>query len=159
MDFQYIEKAAVFSKDGRHRYELRRVWNSKRKLLLFILFNPSTADASKDDPTLRRIVRFANAWGYGGVLVGNLYSLCSSTPKAIAPLGTYDSKNVLSVEALLQKADAVVYAWGQNHPVPDWLEKRVKRPLVLELSKKGVPKHPLYLSSKTKPQVYTPLGE
>ena len=45
---------AVFSKDRRFRYILRRKVGWDERVCLFIMLNPSTADETHDDPTIRR---------------------------------------------------------------------------------------------------------
>jgi len=65
--------SAVFSRDGRYRYALRRVWDDGKPAVLFVGLNPSTADAHRDDATIRRCTRFARDWGFGQLLVGNLF--------------------------------------------------------------------------------------
>lgn len=64
--------SAVLSPDGVYRYELRRSWNP-RPACGWIMLNPSRADATDDDPTVRRCLGFASAWGYGSLLIHNLY--------------------------------------------------------------------------------------
>ena len=54
---------AAFSRCGRYRWWLRRQWREEAATLLFIGLNPSSADGSRDDPTLRRLIGFAGAWG------------------------------------------------------------------------------------------------
>ena len=154
MALRYTKATAIFSKDGKKRYQLYREWDTTKGALLFILFNPSTASATQDDPTLRRVVGFASSWGFGSVLVGNLYPFCSSNPKNVPQRGTYDKKNTAQLAAMCAKVTTVVYAWGQNHPVPDWLAKLVAKPNVLALTKTGIPKHPLYLPASTQLQSY-----
>lgn len=70
-----ISKANISACD-RYSYSLERVWDKGgyKNLCLFIMLNPSTADAHIDDPTIRRCIGFAKSWGYGGILVGNLYA-------------------------------------------------------------------------------------
>ena len=154
MALRYTKATAIFSKDGAKRYQLYREWDATKKTILFVLFNPSTASATQDDPTLRRVVGFAASWGFGSVLVGNLYPHCSPSPKKVPRLGVYDPKNKTQVAAMCTRVTTVVYAWGQNHPVPKWLTARVASPKVIALTKAGLPKHPLYLPATTQLQDY-----
>lgn len=154
MALRYTKATAIFSKDGAKRYQLYREWDVTKKTILFVLFNPSTASATQDDPTLRRVVGFAASWGFGSVLVGNLYPNCSPSPKKVPRLGIYDPKNNAQVATMCTQVTTVVYAWGQNHPVPKWLMARVESPKVIALTKAGLPKHPLYLPAKTQLQDY-----
>ena len=71
---------ALFSDDSRkYRYALWRIWDSSLDTLLFIGLNPSTAAHVQDDPTIRRLVGFAKAWGFGGLYAGNLSALSLPT--------------------------------------------------------------------------------
>lgn len=72
--------AAVFSPCGRYRWWLGRIWEPRGPRLLFVGLNPSRADAQRDDPTLRRLLRFAHDWGYGGLEVMNLFARVSPSP-------------------------------------------------------------------------------
>jgi hypothetical protein len=141
---------------GEYRYELSRIWDKEKPKLLFIMLNPSTADAIKDDPTIRRIVRFSKSWGYGGLYVGNLYAFRSTDPKGLKhtddPIGPH---NISHIKALLGLSERVIYAWGNNEREPDWLRDLVDSPYCIDTSKKGVPKHPLYLKSDLQPKKYT----
>ena len=78
---KYTNKDAVLSECKKYRYMLRRVWDRTKPACLFIGLNPSTADATVDDPTIRRCVGFADSWGYGELVVGNLYAFRATKPK------------------------------------------------------------------------------
>src|SRR4051812_14962809 len=67
-------RGARFSSDRRHRYALWRVWDGDRGLCNFLMLNPSTADETSDDPTVASCTRRARAWGYGGLVVTNLFA-------------------------------------------------------------------------------------
>jgi len=64
-------------------YQLRRKWDSEKPTLAFIMLNPSTADEVEDDPTIRRCVGYAEDWGYGELIVGNLYAYRTSDPEEL----------------------------------------------------------------------------
>ena len=150
-----MKKAAILSEDNLYRYQLSRIWDESKPLILFIMLNPSTADADVDDPTIRRVIRFTTSWGYGGVYVANLYAFRSTDPKALKhtddPVG---KENVSYITHLIGMADKVVYAWGNNQKEPIWLSELVQTPYCIDLSKNGIPKHPLYLKSDLFPKVY-----
>ena len=65
---------AIISDCGKYRYQLWRKWDPSLPVVLFIMLNPSQADASEDDPTIRRCINYAKSWGYGGIYVGNLFA-------------------------------------------------------------------------------------
>jgi hypothetical protein len=60
----FDEAGAAFSEDRRHRYELWRIWDRKVRKMVVIGLNPSTADETKNDPTIRRCIDFARRWGF-----------------------------------------------------------------------------------------------
>jgi hypothetical protein len=157
-----IRKTAVISDCGRYRYELTRVWEQGAPVLVTCMLNPSTADADQDDPTIRTLLHFGKAWGYGGLMVVNLFAFRSSSPAmmmaAEAPRGP---KNEWSIGNALGIARAqntpMLAAWGANgahHAGPrdlpggqDWLcilaRKHTVDLVCLGLTKDGFPKHPM----------------
>lgn len=84
-------RTAAFSRCGRYRWWLSRRWRQNAPALLFIGLNPSSADGLRDDPTLRRLVGFADGWGYGAIEVLNLFAWISADPtelrRAAEPVG------------------------------------------------------------------------
>jgi hypothetical protein len=152
--------SAVVSECGRYRYELRRIWDASGPLLEFIMLNPSTADASVDDNTIRRCIAFAKRWGYGGIVVRNLYAWRATNPAELVnledPVGPEN-------RAYLSRADAdcTIVAWGA-HPAAvgwwngypfGWQPKVIQRPALfcLGTNANGSPKHPLYVPSSRTP--------
>lgn len=156
--FKDSTKGAILSECKEYRYELWRIWDDQKPKVLFIMCNPSTADADKDDPTIKRCIGFAKSWGYGGIYVGNLFALRSTNPKALLnranPVGKY---NVLHIYQMLQKCKIVVTAWGNGKIVekifserPDYKPLNGILPYYIDLAKDGTPKHPLYLKGDLK---------
>lgn len=111
------------------------------------MLNPSTADGDDDDPTIKKIVNYADKWGYGGIYVGNLYAYRTSSPSKLKKLTDELEKkgpeNEKYLRDLIFKTEKVVYAWGNGESEPEWLKSLVKNPYVIELSKYGIPMHPL----------------
>ena len=149
--------AAVFSQDRRYRYLLRRRVGDSSGRVLFIMLNPSRADETRNDPTIRRCIGFARSWGYGRLEVVNLFALMSTDPKALLkaddPIGP---DNDAAIQAALKVADTVVLAWG-NHAldhkrraaaVTD-MARKAARPYCLGLTARGAPRHPLRLARTT----------
>jgi hypothetical protein len=141
---------------GDYRYTLARTWEASTEPLAFILLNPSTADATEDDPTIRRCVGFAKRWGYGGILVVNLYAYRATKPRdmlaAEDPVGP-DNDRIL---AEVLEGRTVVAAWGTNarrERVSEVLAliPQSARLLALEVTKYGHPKHPLYVHGEVQP--------
>jgi hypothetical protein len=111
---------ATISECGRYRYHLERSWASKPDYLLWVMLNPSTADATKNDATIRRCIGFAQRLGYTGILVGNLYALRATNPRALrAPPGGIDAvgpENNRWLRMLAGRASKIICAWGQTGP-------------------------------------------
>lgn len=115
-----IEGHATFSGAGEYRDSLVRRWNADRGRVLFIMLNPSTADARADDPTLRRCIDLATHWGFGELEVVNLFGLRSTDPDALRthadPVG---SMNDLAITAAARRAETIVVAWGDGGELLD----------------------------------------
>jgi hypothetical protein len=145
---------AVVSPCGTYRYTLDRVWDASLPTALFIMLNPSTADASVDDPTIRRCVSFAKRMGCGALTVVNLYALRSTDPGALAthpdPVGPDNDTHIAL--ALGKRLGCVVAAWGA-HPAANQRVDTVAALLAahgwqvscLGTTKGGAPRHPLYV--------------
>lgn len=154
-----MSKAAKISDDSRYRYELSRIWDETKPNILFIMLNPSTADHMVDDPTIKRVINFSIEWGYGGVYVVNLYAFRSTDPKGLKtiddPIGPENREHIRRlIQNKDNNVDRVVYAWGNEEKEPEWLRDIVKEPYCIALSKKGIPKHPLYLKGDSQPILY-----
>ena len=118
--------------------------------VLFVMLNPSTADAETDDPTIRRCAGFARRWGFRELAVANLFALRATNPRelwrASDPVGPENDQHLVEMSS---RADAVIAAWGA-HGVYRNREQHVLRLLngtveYLGLTKQGHPRHPLYL--------------
>lgn len=141
---------ASFSRDGRYRYSLTRRWDDG-PCVAWVMLNPSTADATHDDPTLRRVTAISRRAGFGALEVVNLCALRSADPADLAraedPIGP---RTDAALRRALARADAVVAAWGVP---PRGLVERaeaVRRMLggdvrCLGLTGGGHPRHPLYV--------------
>ena len=152
---------AVISECGRYRYQLSRSWSDGPKCL-FIRLNPSTADASNDDPTIRRCIGFARAWGYGGLCIGNLFPFRATYPKALlGPVMWNIDGNEEHLRSMRDTCSLVLCAWGNGHIVkkvmmrfPGYLPLQSLGELnYIGLAKDGTPKHPLYLKGGLQPRV------
>jgi hypothetical protein len=150
-----MKKDAKLSDDKLYRYQLSRIWDEDKPKVLFIMLNPSTADADVDDPTIRRVINFAKSWNYGGVFVVNLYAFRSTDPKGLKttsdPIGPENRKHI---QELVGSVDRVIYAWGNKEKEPQWLRELITTPYCIALSTKGIPKHPLYLKGDSQPILY-----
>lgn len=145
--------SAVISPCQRYRYRLGREWLTGKGGVLFVMLNPSTADAEKDDPTIRRCIGFAQRWGFQRLTVGNLFAWRATNPSDLLvaddPVGV---ENDYHLAEMSQEADAVIVAWGVPGAYRDRGPYVLRRVLAgkiehLGLTKEGHPKHPLYLSN------------
>lgn len=153
----YVDQGARFSPDRRYRYTLWRIWDAARPPVAFILLNPSTADETELDPTLRRCLGFAQAWGAGGFWIGNVFAFRATDPSVMRqemdPVGPENDAALLEIAA---RCPTLVCGWGV-HAVHRGREQEVLRLLVkarftaLRLTKSGAPSHPLYLPSALTP--------
>lgn len=150
-----MKTSAIFDRTRTYRYELRRTWDEDVVPCVFIGLNPSIADEKQDDPTIRRAIGFSKRWGFGGIVMLNIFALQSTDPKALYaandPIGP---ENDLFIAAGVTKAATVFLAWG-NHGAYRNRGNAVKSLVVREgsptydfgLTKIGQPKHPLYLAA------------
>lgn len=154
------DRGAVLSPDGVYRYRLWRIWDQDRAPTAFVMLNPSTADASIDDPTIRRCVGFARSWGAGGVVVVNLYAFRATDPADLLAaeargVDVIGPDNDAHIRTVFSAVDGVVFAWGAT-PVGPGVARRVRDALppgvevsCLGVTKHGHPRHPLYLAANT----------
>ena len=153
---------AIVSNSGTYRYQLQRDLEHDNELTcLFIMLNPSTADATKNDPTLRRCMGFAERWGFGRLEVVNLFSLRATDPARLCGRPAqqlYGPEHWKHFSRAVKRADRIVCGWGA-HPAcrlegpsaAEWLHTGGHKPLCLGLTKAGAPRHPLYVKGDTVP--------
>ncbi len=152
--------SAVISDCGKYRYRLDRrtpVPIGDERQMLFIMLNPSTADAELDDPTIRKCRGFCERAYHGGFTVVNLFAYRATDPaelkKASDPIGPENMRHIMKAAS---EADTIICAWGtkgsfgrQNEKVINALKENDL--FALELTKDGHPKHPLYISYDKQP--------
>jgi hypothetical protein len=150
-----MERRAGFSRCGNYRYWLSRQWDHDLPSCSFVGLNPSTADALADDPTIRRIIGFARGWGYGSVIVVNLFAFKATYPKdlfaADNPVGP---RNNYWLKRATKESDLVIAAWGVHgcHRRRDRYARRAMENLYcLGKTQAGHPRHPLYVRADTQP--------
>ena len=157
---------ATFSKDRRCRYRLWRCWGDPELRCVFVGLNPSTADESRDDPTIRKCVGFAKRWGFGAVDVVNLFAYAgarSTDPRSL--LGVSDPigpENDAALRTAFRDANRIVWAWGRHDPrVRSLVQARVASPRwpgrghrcetgCLGRLQDGSPRHPLRIAYATR---------
>lgn len=150
-----VLRSAEVSADGRYRYALQRGWAPGPRLL-WVLANPSAADAASDDPTLRRCVRFARDHGYGSLAVVNLWAWRATHPRELAtvvdPVGPDNDRWIADLVGRTE--GPVVLGWGVQAvgdrvaAVLALLGGRVR--LCLGRTRDGHPRHPLYVPAATR---------
>lgn len=123
------------------------------------MLNPSTADAQRNDPTVRRCIGFSRAWGYGGLTAVNLFAFRATRPadlwRAADPVGRETDRHILAATA---RCDLIVVAWGA---FPRAVERAAavlgvlpRIPYCLALTQDGHPRHPLHSSGRLRPIPY-----
>lgn len=162
-----LDSGAIFSPDRTYRYLLWRRWDPTKRICAFIGLNPSTADETDNDPTVRRCIRFARDWGYGTLWMLNAYAFRATDPKVMkrqfsAAVGPQNDQYILQAR---YRCGLVIAAWGVH--CDELRERSVMATFVtgnadnpfgqlchLGLTKDGHPKHPLYLRADTEPQEF-----
>jgi hypothetical protein len=155
--FDMATSGAKFSQCGTYRYILYRIWDKSKPFIMFIGLNPSTATAEMDDPTIRRVKRFANDWGYGGVYMCNLFAVISPYPETIVTCSDPIADNDLHLQVAASKCKDVLFAWGSFTEAEARAKEVIKmfpNAFCLGKNKDGSPKHPLYIKANTKPFNY-----
>ncbi len=143
-----LKTDAILSKCRNYRYALWRTWDDSKPYAMFIGLNPSTADETEDDPTIKRCINYSREWGYGGLCMVNLFAFRATAPRDMKasnnPIG---SDNDDWIKKLSKKAGVIVAAWGNDGSfmgrsknvvdmIPDLM--------CLKINKTGEPAHPLY---------------
>lgn len=161
----FARNGATLSPCRQWRYQLWRSWDDAKPTCAFIGLNPSTADETKDDPTIRRCIAFSKLWGFGRFEMLNLFAWRSTDPRGL--LDTADPVGPLNDAVIRGRTGVVartVLAWG-SHRKSAALTRLVSvrgLELTLRLGDLGVrglghlgrnddrqPKHPLYLAAST----------
>ena len=158
MTSSFIKNAsgAIISDNKEFRYVLWRSWGNDlfsagSKMILFIGLNPSTADATQDDPTLRRCIGFARTFEYNALYMVNLFAFRATDPRAMFispdPVGP---RNNAWLQRLALASDVIVACWGSFGGA----EARIREVMAmlpddklfcLAVNGDGSPAHPLYL--------------
>jgi hypothetical protein len=161
-----------------YRYLLWRSWSlppkmEDAKICMFMMLNPSTADACEDDPTIRRCINFAkNTFECDALVVANLFAVRATDPRVLLthphPVGPLNDDYI---EAAVDISSVVVCAWGTKGDIKHWggerrgsewalkLMRIHPRTVCLGRTKHGHPKHPLYLANNTEPTMFPELQE
>lgn len=144
---------ATFSPCRRYRYTLWRTWDPDKPVCMFLMLNPSTADAVDNDPTVERCQRRAQKLGYGGLVVCNVFAYRSTDPAVLYteadPVGPGNDAAILEQA---RSTGLVICGWGthgalhgRGAAVLDMLRQAGITPHALRLNRDGSPQHPLYV--------------
>lgn len=165
-----IRTAVISGPDDCYRYEARRIWNESQPLLVVSMLNPSRADDKRDDPTVLTLIHFARAWGYGGLLIVNLFALRTSKPSDLLAcedrFGPDNWKFIANAMEYAQRnSGSLLAAWGNGGDLDDradWFCCRALAVYKLKLlclgtTKSWKPKHPLARGQHRIPRDQTPI--
>lgn len=152
-----MKRDAIFSDCGKFRYVLKRQW-SYAPGAMCIGLNPSTANAEKDDPTIRILCKHLEALGYGSLWMTNLYALVSSKPESLWDVADNQGDNDKWLQYARRQSEIVIFCWGTFKGI-EYRENQVMKMFpegkVFGFSKQGMPLHPMSLMySGTKPGSY-----
>lgn len=155
-----------FSDDRSHRYLLERRWGGDGPACMVIGLNPSAADETQDDPTIRRCIGFAQSLGFPALVMTNLYSLRSTDPAGLFEDEPTRPENLEHIVTAARTASVVVAAWGATSAPQKRERARQLRKLLadwagvelqaLAVCRDGSPRHPLYLHSNCRPSPWRP---
>jgi len=160
---------AEFSECMTYRYLLMRMLKGHGGVCVFIMLNPSEADAFLPDPTVGRCVDFGNSWNCSELFIVNLSPLKSKNPQDLkdaeyAPHVMYENwKWILKVlrAAAINEGSKVIAGWGNNaldHEICRYFKDKIKKSGAqissLNVNITGEPQHPLYILSTTQPVPY-----
>jgi hypothetical protein len=155
-------RGAIYSACQTYRYLLWISWDPSRLLCAFVMLNPSTATEKENDPTISRCERRARAWGWGGLIVANLFAFRSTDPVALylhdEPVGPQNDACIL---AAAEAAETTICAWGKHGDfrgrAAHVRQLLASKPLsALKLNGDGSPAHPLYLPYSLNPVSFLP---
>jgi len=157
-----VGRNAELSPCGRYRYQLVRTFAQPMRLrtCTFVMLNPSIADGEVDDPTIRRCMGFARAWGFHRLVVANLFAWRATSPRDLYaagdPVGPGNDAWILQAAAASER---IVCAWGmhgawrgRSADVARLLRDAGHRIHHLGLTRAGEPRHPLYLGGDSRPR-------
>jgi len=160
---------------GPYRYVLSRSWRREGepvRFALWVMLNPSTANGTEDDPTIRKVVKFSRSWGMNQAVVVNLFAWRSKSPSELRDMARMGTDVVgpfnetYLTDWLGRKPDKVICAWGTNvDSIPRGYDVASKvltliglndlKAEALRITDQGHPQHPLYLPANS-PLVQVP---
>ncbi|MBL1086824.1 DUF1643 domain-containing protein [Streptomyces actinomycinicus] len=162
-----ILRTAALSSCGTYRYLLVREWARSGRTAVFVLLNPSTADADRDDATTRRCINYAQDWGCSSVWIVNLYAFRARHPADLwtdrDPVGPENDRFLRTAAAVAADTGGpLVAGWG-TEARPERISAvlnlpGLEMPSALAVTQYGQPHHPLRLDGALTPKPWTPPG-
>lgn len=162
-----VESEVVFSECGRYRVLLVRRWdreNAKPGYVLWIGMNPSTADANFDDPTVKKERKYTDRWGFTHYVKCNVMDYRATKPTMLLEEGIIprSDANLPAIIEAAKGAAMVVLAFGAPHKKLRHYGQEVIAELrkldiplyCINVTKDGLPVHPLYQKDDAPPQLY-----
>lgn len=170
----HCQRSASLSDDGRYRWSLERIWEPKLPKFIVIGLNPSTADATVDDPTIRKCVSFAARENAGGLVMLNLFAYRTKSPQVLKQaaktediVGLLNDQMLIALTGATQPYRRIICAWGNDGDprvarsgpagglsraafVVDMLRSFGRFLECFGVTTKAAPCHPLYLRGDTK---------
>ena len=180
-----MKRETIFSPCRKYRYTLWREWGTSElfdganegergsrlgEYVQFIGLNPSTADETNDDPTVRRCIQYAKDWGFGAMCMTNIFAWRDTDPEKMKlernPVGEWKTDDEIGarwqendcwISTIAASAGLVVAAWG-THGAHRGRGEQVRQTIpnlhCLGTNSDGTPKHPLYLPKTAVPVEY-----
>lgn len=150
--------SATFSPCRLYRYDLWRRW-ATGPYCMFVGLNPSTADETQDDPTIRRCINYAKGWGYAALCMTNIFAFRATDPyDMMKPENLFDIDNHHYLVSHGSSAGIIIAAWGKHGKfanrditVKQWFRDAEIKLHCLKQNKDGSPAHPLYLKKDIVP--------
>jgi hypothetical protein len=164
-DRENTEAGACFNAHRTHRYVLWRNWEHGKPIMAVVMLNPSVANEFELDPTLRRVFRYAKAWGFGGMRILNAFSLVSTFPERLLHAELVSETNDDHIIDVVTSAHRTMVGWGTYLDkaklvwrVPElryMLARHAIGPVMAwRITATGQPSHPLYLPGEIEPVAY-----
>ena len=155
----HMKTRAELSSCRKYRYALWRAWDEGKDKVMFIGLNPSTADKVEDDRTIKRCISYAKQWGYGGIIMGNLFAYRTPSPdKMMQSKDPVGPENNTWLKRLSEQADIVVAMWGNSGGFLNRsreVTKMFPNLLCLRITGAGQPHHTRGLPNGIKPIPYS----
>lgn len=152
----FSPRGAFLSECGKYRYRLWRFWDSDAPIMVWVMLNPSTADGTEDDPTIRKCIGFAKTHRHGGIIVVNLFAWRATDPKELVVLPDYTRVGPDNDDHIQWAVNAPILAtimagWGaerfaRHRATTVCANIQARRSLVcVGRTQGGAPRHPLFV--------------